>query len=106
MNEPTFETYVIDALLSNNNYGITEVNSLKGIKSIPFDKDVYMKIVEIILRREIDLLQNMPTSNNSFESLDIMEFLDQNMKKYIVTVYSNDSLESDPQLIEVFKFSE
>lgn len=106
MNEPTFESYVSRALLSNNKYGITEVNSLREVKSISFDKDVYVNVVAIINRKEIDLLQELPFGNNNFECLDIMEFFDQNKAKYIVTVYSNDSLESDPQPIDVFKLTD
>lgn len=99
----TFETYVIDNILANNAFEIKKVISLFSLKNMSFDREQYPSIVSLIKENKFDLIKELPFGNNDFEFLEIMSFLDQSGKEYCVTVYSNDSLEHDPQIIDVFK---
>jgi len=67
-----------------------------------FDKASYSTIVELIVAGDLDAISDIDIIQKSFEHLEIMLFMDQTKMKYIVTVYSTDALENDPQIIEVF----
>lgn len=99
---PTFDSYVINTIIANNEFGITDVNSLKSIKSMSLDREQYPYIKKLIIEKKFDKITQLPFGRNEFEYLEILEFLDQSHCKYIVTVYSNDALESDPQVIDIF----
>lgn len=98
----TFESYVRNNILVNNKYGITDVNSLISIKSMALDRTQYPSIIELIKAKKFDVLEKLPFGEGDFEYLEVMQFYDQNNKRYIATVYSNDALEQDPQLIDIF----
>ena len=102
---PTFNSYVINAIIANNEYGITNVHSLKAIKSIALDREHYPYIKNLITENKFNAILELPFGENQFEYLDILEFLDQNHNRYAVTVYSNDALENDPQVIDIFTIS-
>jgi len=99
---PTFDSYVIHAIIANNEYGITNVHSLKAIKSMALDRVQYPYIKKLIIENKFNTIVELPFGENQFEYLDILEFLDQNYTRYAVTVYSNDALENDPQVIDIF----
>lgn len=102
---PTFESYVMNSIIANNEFGITDVNSLKSIKSMALNREQYPYIKKLILEKNFDVLTQLPFGKNEFEYIEILEFLDQSSCKYIVTVYSNDALENDPQVIDIFAIS-
>jgi hypothetical protein len=98
-----FDSFVIKSIIVNNQFNIKEVNGLVSIKSMSFIKEEYLEIEKLIKQGNIDAVKQWPDSNcNTFEYLDVMSFLDQNGKSYIVTVYDSDELSQDPQIIEIF----
>lgn len=98
-----YNDYVIRSILANNKFGITIVNDLLSQNTLPFVKEDY-PIIENLIRSNND--KAIPTYTNSSyqnrEYLEIMSFADQIGKKYIVTVYDSDALEQDPQVIEIY----
>jgi hypothetical protein len=102
---PTFHSYVINAIIANNEYGITDVHSLKSVKSMALDRNQYPYIKKLLIESKFNAIIELPFGENEFEYLDILEFLDQNHKRYVVTVYSNNALENDPQVIDIFVIS-
>ena len=102
----TFDLYVINAIIANNEFGITNVNSLTSIKSMSLDREQYTDIKNLILEKKFDIVRKLPFGKNEFEFLEILEFLDQSNRKYVVTVYSNNALESDPQVIDIFTIND
>jgi predicted patatin/cPLA2 family phospholipase len=101
----TFESYVNKSILSNNEFGIKEVNNLENVWSGYFEQKRYEEIARLIKEGKIDQLQGLyDTSKDNFsEYLDIMRFKDQNENAFIVTVFDSDELTQDTQVIEIFK---
>ncbi len=101
----TFEDYVKDGILTNNEFDITEVTNLESLKSIYFINDEYIAIEQLIRTRNIEAIKaSLGNQSNTGEYLEILKFEDQNKKGYIVTVYDSNALEQDPQVIKVYSF--
>lgn len=99
----SFDGYVIKNILTNNQFGISEVNNLKSLNSIFFVKEEYDKIKSLFRFGNIEALKTLPQNQSGIgEYLAIMIFIDQNEKKYIVTVYDSIALEQDPQVIDIY----
>jgi hypothetical protein len=99
---PSFDSIVTKSILVNNEFQITQVCNLESIRSLTLNKDQYPQIVQLIKNSDFKKIIDLPFGNNDFEYLEIMRFSDQAKKNYIVTIYSNDSLENDPQVIDIF----
>ena len=57
----------------------------------------------MIKEKNIEGLKSLTESTKrSDEYLEIMTFKDQDLNKYIVTVYDSDALEQDPQVINIY----
>ena len=97
----TFESYVIKSILSVNDFNIISVNNLESLKSMSFDRKQYHEIIQLIKAKNFTQINSLSFGTNNFEFLEIMKFDDQNKKNYIVTVYSNNALENDPQVIDI-----
>lgn len=98
----TFEEYVTTSILANNEFGIKSVNHLESLNSMALDRKTYPQIEALIKQKDFEKIRALPFGDKDFEHLDILKFEDQNNKPFVVTVYSNDSLESDPQVINIF----
>ena len=72
------------------------------MKSISFDRNQYPEIVNLIKSHGFKQISDLPFGVNDFEFLEIMRFSDQEGNSYIVTVYSTNALENDPQVIDIF----
>src|SRR5688572_32313898 len=99
----SFDSYIVESILTNNEFDIKEVLNLKSIKSLYFTSELYQKVVDLLKKKDIkaiELLEDVGESNGQF--LDIMSFIDQSVKNYIVTVYDSIELEQDPQVIDIF----
>ena len=102
--KPTsFNEYVTRGILANNQFGIAEVNTLESLKSVFFVKEEYGKIEKFIKAGNIEAIKTFHEKQpRTGENLDVMEFKDQNEKKFIVTTYDSNLLEQDPQVIEIY----
>ena len=100
----SFNDYVVSSLLENNEFGILKVKNLEEFYSCNFDNSVYPQIVALIKVGEFEKIkQSQHNTEATSEYLTIMRFTDQDNESYIVTVYDNDELWQDPQVIDVYK---
>ena len=101
-----FDSYVINSILANNQFGIKEVSELRSLNDRYFVTEEYSGIEGLIRNKDlegIELLPNNESEEKEFKQfLHIMFFKDQNLIEYIVTVYDSIALEQDPQVIEIF----
>lgn len=98
-----FDEYVINGIKAGNSFGIEKVKDLESIKSMYFNQDAYELVKKMILEGDIDKIKQM-SPPESIEFLEVMFFSDQSNQKYIVTVYDNDNMWQDPQIIDIFLF--
>lgn len=104
MNSEKFNDFVINNVITNNKFGINEINKLENLASRLFLVEEYSDIEKLIGEGNIQAIKLLPDNNSqSGEYLDIYSFEDQNGNKYIVTVYDSIALEQDPQVIEIYK---
>jgi len=54
----------------------------------------------------LDQINKLPNINNDFEFLDILTFKDSKERNFVTTVYSNNALENDPQIIDLIEILE
>ena len=63
----------------------------------------YPEIRRMLQKKDIESLKKMADNLGKVnEYLDIMIFKDQNNKTYTTTVYDNNELWQDPQIIDIF----
>jgi hypothetical protein len=99
----TFESYVIRSILVNNQFNIKDVTEIHEIRTMIFERNLYLAITDLIRNKQTELIKTVPDHpTRTFEYLTVMEFTDQDRKKYIVTVYDQDELWQDPQVIDIF----
>ncbi|MDF2382469.1 hypothetical protein JMG10_13385 [Nostoc ellipsosporum NOK] len=99
----SFNKYVIRGILATNKFGITQVNGLESIKSTFFTTDEYPLIERYIREKNIEAIKAYNEKrDDKAEYLDIMVFKDQYAAEYIVTVYDSNSLDQDPQVIDIY----
>lgn len=92
-------------ILTNNVYGVTEVRDLKSIRSLLFDKENYPDVMRAIENKDWDSLQSFDgEKKNGFgEYLHIVTFSDQEGRAFAATVYDNDELWQDPELVDIIQ---
>jgi hypothetical protein len=98
----TFEDYVIKSILANNEFAITDVKNLETLKSLELDREKYDEVISFVKKGYLnDLDRYLPIRDTAIEFLEIMQFKDQEGKLYFVSVYDNNELSQDPQVIEI-----
>ena len=105
MNNKTnnFNTYIINAILSQNEFGIKKVTDLKHVKGFSFFQGIYKQVDEIIKNRNFDALFNGTIKEDkSSEYLIIMSFRNESNKEFIVTIYYSDELWQDPEVVQIY----
>ena len=105
MNEDyTWNDLLVRSIVLNKQFKITEVKNVENIKSMLYEHEKYPQVKSLISERDFKTIQNVSQEDKiGFkEYLDIIKFTDQVGQNYIVTVYDNDALEQDPQIIEIF----
>ncbi len=101
-----YNNYFIRSILANNQFGITEVSNLQSVKTISLIKEEYKEIESLIKAGELAAIKTLHKDKpRTGEYLEVLEFNDQNGKKYIVTVYDSDALEQDLQVIEIYSLA-
>lgn len=102
----SFNTYVVKSILNNNEFEITEVLDLESIKSIYFNKEVYIVIEALLKNSNIEAVKALEINEiKGSEFLEIMLFKDQIKGLYAVTIYDNNELSQDPQVIDIFRLN-
>jgi hypothetical protein len=102
----SYEDNISKAALANNSLSITEINDVEILKTVPLEEGLYDKIAEIIKTGNIELIKQMPDSENIFEDLTIIQFADQTGQKYAAIIYDSYELWEDPVVVEVFKIAD
>ena len=108
MDRNKWNDLVIKAILLDKEVDIKEVNNFESIQSLLFDSENYPTIISLIKNKRLDSLKEFEVENkNGFgEYLDIIKFSDQNHKTYIATIYDNDELWQDPQIIDIISLTQ
>lgn len=90
-------------LLSENEFGITEIKDLKFLKGLNYDEKSYHSIAEAIKQKKVDDIIRLPeVQPKTFEDITLLSFYDQNNSLYIVSVYDNDEPWRDPVILNIF----
>jgi len=101
-----YNNYIIRGVLANNQFGITEVNNIQSLKTISLIQEEYSEIEILIKAGDLAALKTLrEDQSRTGEYLDILEFNDQNSRKYIVTIYDRDALEQDPQVMGIYSLA-
>ena len=101
---PKYEDYIKKSILSNNEFGIRVIRDIKELKSMILIREEYSKIVELARNKDVESIRNLqPGTVKTSEYIAILQFTDQDGKKYLVTTYDSDNLSQDPQVIDIFK---
>jgi hypothetical protein len=101
--EGSYDQVVKKEILKKNNFDIRELRHFESIKSIIFVRSEYSKIKALIAEGNMEGVKKLPDSViNTNEYLDIIQVSDQNDKNYIVTIYDNNELWQDPEIIDIF----
>ena len=104
----TWNDLVIRAILFDNATEIKEVHNFESIQSLLFDSEKYPRIISLIKSKTLDGLKefDIEKKNELREYLDIIKFSDQNNNTYVATIYDNDELWQDPQIIDIISWAE
>ena len=101
-----YNDFVIAGILGDDNIKINEISSLISINSLHYNIEFNSFVDELITQGNIEEVKkielNLP---NNREYLEIMTFKDENFNEYIVTIYDNDLLEQDPQVLKTYLLS-
>ena len=99
----SYDIYVIQSVLENNEFGIQEVKNLRNLNARFFIQEEYPVIEKLILSKDIEGLKTLPANQRDWdEYLNIMIFNDQNDDEYIVTVYDSIELTQNPKVISIY----
>ena len=104
MAELTWDQIVTKEILLYKDLKITEVNNLESIQSLLFIHGQYQLIVSLIKDKDWESLKAITNENKTGfgEYLDIVKFSDQIKQSFVATIYDNDALWQDPQIIDIF----
>jgi len=92
---------VVKAILSTNEFGITEVRELTDIKVMELIRKDYPTILEVVKSKDINAIRSLPSpSIRTGEDISIMQFMDQKERGYLVIIYDSDELWQDPQVAD------
>ena len=99
-----YDTFITELILSDSVLAIKKVIELTPIKSVLFVEEQYPEIKRLIQKQEWKQIKEREEKpDKEFkEYLDIMRFKDQHHNEYVVTIYDNDELFQDPQIIDIF----
>jgi hypothetical protein len=99
-----YDIFITELILSDSELDIKNVFELTSLKSVLFKEEQYAEIKQLIKKQDwnqIKGLKEIPDKEFK-EYLDIMRFKDQNHNEYVITIYDNDELFQDPQIIDIF----
>lgn len=101
--EYNFEDYIVKSILANNSFNISTVSKIESLNSLYFHSNEYSAIENLIKKKDIDSLKELSyDKSESAGFLDILLLSDQSHRSYIVTIYDSNTLEQDPQVIEIY----
>lgn len=99
----SYEQQVVESILANNEFGITQVVQYTRLKSLFYKQEEYASIVQLIKESKPEEINELDIhAKGCREYLDIIKFTDQNNRTFIATVYDSDERWQDPQMMEIF----
>lgn len=98
-----FDSFVMNSIIANNDFGIEKVEKLQSIISLYFSQELYKEVVGLIEKQDIESIKMVHDPiDKGTEFLEVMTFEDQKGKPFVVTVYDSLELWQDPQVINIF----
>ena len=99
----TWDKKIIVKLLSYQKQSITKVNDYRKFIHLFFDKQTYLAVVSLIEKEDWENIKSIKQEKLAFkEDLILVMFTDQDGKNCLATIYDNDELWQDPEIIDVF----
>lgn len=94
---------VITSILADKESGIRQVNNFEHFSILIFDKEKYPEIINLINEQDWKALKKFdhPNRQGFKEYLIVIKFTDENQKLHVATIYDNDELLQDPQIIDI-----
>lgn len=98
--------YIIKGILSDKDFGITEVSDLKEVKSYFFHPGIQGEVEKRILENNLDgLFDGSIAQAKTSDYYTVMSFKNQHGDLFLVTVYDTEELWDDPVVIKVFQLN-
>jgi hypothetical protein len=106
-NLSTHDLPLAEAILLDTRFIITQINGWTSLSESIFVQAEYSAIEKLIRAKRIEELKVFIKKNDKevqgfCEYLSIMSFTDQNDREYVVTIYDNDELWHDPEIIDIY----
>ena len=105
--ENKWNKIVIMALLSSKDFDIKEIRNFESITSLLFDAKKYKQILDLITQKDWGNIKSLDSAEKTGfgEYLYVLKFSDQNEISYAVTIYDNDELWQDPEIIDIIRLT-
>lgn len=94
---------IVNTILAYKEYDIIEVREMETVKSLFYNINDYAQIKKLLDLKQHDLIFKIEQpGKESEEYLFVISFKDQNNRLFFATVYDNEELWQDPQIIDLF----
>ena len=105
--ENKYDQFIQKIIKADKEVNISEVNNLENIYSGYLEREFYSDLLQLLKQGKFDDLPKdiLPTDPSFIEYLEVYRFSDQNGQKYIATIYDSIELWQDPQIIDIFPFT-
>ena len=99
---------VTSQVVKKNNFGITKIQDFISLKNLYFDNASYTDILNLLKANNLLAIKNIeePLKKGFREYLHIITFIDQQQRKFALTVYDSDELWQDPEIIDIIPLSD
>jgi hypothetical protein len=102
MNSETGYSFKIFKSIVSIAKSIVEIKNLEIFKSILYSKSNVEKVHNILLQFRLSDLDYLPIATMDQEMIIIVKFVDQVGRMFIATLYDNDELWQDPEVINIY----
>ena len=98
-----YDKIVCRAILSDKEANVTTITNLQNIYSALLDPENYAAILRLLKEKKYNELPHdiLPVNGVFREYIHAYSFLNQDERKFIATIYDNDELWQDPQVIDI-----
>src|SRR3954470_20987982 len=97
----SYDALIMKNILANNEFGIKSFTDFKSLATGNVDSSYYSEIENFIKAGDfiaIDrLLDKIP---RTVQYIDVIDFSDQDLKRYVARVYDSDALEQKPEVLK------
>jgi hypothetical protein len=103
----SYDALVMKNILANNEFGIKSFTDFKSLATGNFDSSYYSEIDNFIKTRNFIAIETMLDKIPRTEQyIEVIDFSDQDLKRYVATVYDSDALEQKPEVIKIYRLSD